>query len=623
MARPAEVSPMHDESTIDRLSLLPEELKRLRQWLVWKSEPDPAGKKPRKVPYYVTGQRRNGVQGSPEDRAQLAAFNQAVQVYEAGGYTGLGVAMLPGSGLIGVDLDDCVTDRMVKLKYAGLVADTYAEVSPSGTGVRGFYLGTYEDRKHLEHGVEVFHSKGFLTITGDMISANPIIPLPESVRAAFDRIFGTQRAKSSQSETLSEAEENDPVLRRLKEWGMVRKACGAGKYWITCPNESQHTSAHGEGDCAYYMPHTNGYKTGNFHCLHAHCAELPQGEFRRLIGIAPTEQTAKPSECPKITLVSYHEISKMEIKHEPLIEGLLGKRESLIISGPSGIGKSAFNNLLTLSAGNPPVSGIWGKFAIPTPLTSLVIQSENGITAQNARLNKQIKAMPELAKGAERVITTMVGNDCRLAGALTDCEFQKTLLDSLQAINADLLVLDPLISYHGQDENDNAAMRRSLDFLTMICDQADVSVILYHHFNRNGQTRGASSIRDWAANMLLMEYAEGGEDGKSIIKITHDKSRNFQQQQPFYLDRTPDLNFLLCEKPGSVQEDHSDAVVECLDALGGCASSQTLLINEVRTRLACGRTTAQRAIATAVRFKKISTIPGKKSGAPSGYELAK
>ena len=265
--------------------MLPDELKRLRQWLVWKFQPDPSGKKPRKVPHYVSGVQRNGTQGSPEDRTQLATFDAALVAYEAGGYDGLGLAMLPEAGLVGVDEDHCVADGKVKPEYAELIAGTYAELSPSDKGVRAFYFGTYADRKHLEKGVEIFCGKGFLTITGNRINANPIIPLPDAVRAKFDRIFSAQKAKSSQSQTLNEAEVNDPVFCRLKELGMVRKDCGSGKYWITCPNIAKHTSGDGDGDCCYYLPHTNGYERGNFHCLHAHCTELSQAEFKRLIGI--------------------------------------------------------------------------------------------------------------------------------------------------------------------------------------------------------------------------------------------------------------------------------------------------------------------------------------------------
>ncbi len=388
--------------------------------------------------------------------------------------------------------------------------------------------------------------------------------------------------------------------------------------------------------CVFNSEHKNEAAIGQtvdgklfYQCFHDSCKGRTWHDARQVISgsdrIAERLEVKKQPTVDnekKITLITYGEISEMEVKNDALVEGLLGRRESLIISGPSGIGKSAFSNFLTLVAASPPPDGLWGKFKIQRPLTSFVVQSENGMAAQTVRLSKLFKASPELTRGAERVITTKVGTDCRLTGSLTDPDFQNILLDSLEAVNADILVLDPLISYHGEDENDNAAMRRSLDCLTIICDKADVSPILYHHYNKNGQTRGASSIRDWAANMLLMDYANTDDD-RVVIKMTHDKARNFQQQPCFYLDRTPDLTFLLCEKPGGRQEDQTCAVVDCLLDLGGCVSSQTILIDAVKEKLRCGRTTAQRAIKNAINFKKIMPTKKEKNGASSGYKLSK
>jgi hypothetical protein len=47
------------------------------QWLVWKFEQKEGDKKPRKVPYYATGRRRVGEQGTPEDRAKLCVLDEA------------------------------------------------------------------------------------------------------------------------------------------------------------------------------------------------------------------------------------------------------------------------------------------------------------------------------------------------------------------------------------------------------------------------------------------------------------------------------------------------------------------------------------------------------------------
>jgi len=86
--------------------MVPSSLRDLPQWLIWRSEPHPdQGKKPRKMPYYVSGTRRHGAQGTDEDRAQLVRFDAAVAAMSLGKYDGVGFAFLPDDGLSGIDLD--------------------------------------------------------------------------------------------------------------------------------------------------------------------------------------------------------------------------------------------------------------------------------------------------------------------------------------------------------------------------------------------------------------------------------------------------------------------------------------------------------------------------------------
>jgi RecA-family ATPase len=307
-------------------------------------------------------------------------------------------------------------------------------------------------------------------------------------------------------------------------------------------------------------------------------------------------------------IVSVESIANAEIDDKPVIKGLMDERESLIISAASGAGKSLLTNCIALVLGNPPREGLWNLFHIPNEVKTLIVQSENGFNAFNKRLNKLFKAYPDMRKGAKNVFTVQTKNDCRIVGNLTDKKFQQFLIDSLLSVDARVLILDPLISYHGEDENDNAAMRRSLDCLSMVCDRANAAVILCHHYNRQNLTRGAASIRDWADNMLLMDF-EKKTGNSTILKMTHDKARNYEQQPDFYLERTSDLQFLRCEKPGK-QARQIEAVITTLKKMGGSANSQAHLKKAVIVELNCSEPTARRAINDALEMRKIVTIPG-------------
>jgi RecA-family ATPase len=178
--------------------MIPVDITSLPGWLCWKKVPD--GKRIRKVPYYVNGQRRSGVNGSLSDRAQLASYSLAVAQQD---YDGVGLAMLPENNIVALDFDDCVVEGAIDPRVEALIADTYAEISPSGTGVRAFYLGSLPDAKdaHPEDGsfgLEVFCSAGYVTVTGNEIPSlvgEGVAPLSQGILDLYRERFG-QRSTS-------------------------------------------------------------------------------------------------------------------------------------------------------------------------------------------------------------------------------------------------------------------------------------------------------------------------------------------------------------------------------------------------------------------------------------------
>lgn len=150
---------------------LPESMRAARRWLVWKSIPnqDPA-KKPRKVPFYVSGKARHGNTDTPEDIAQLADFDTAVAALATNRYTGLGFALGPdgtGNHWQGVDLDNLAgrPDLQV-LADDGLPG--YTETSPSGNGLHAIGYGrAFPALGANASGIEAYSAGRYFTVTGD------------------------------------------------------------------------------------------------------------------------------------------------------------------------------------------------------------------------------------------------------------------------------------------------------------------------------------------------------------------------------------------------------------------------------------------------------------------------
>lgn len=172
-------------------------------WLMWAFEQHEGEAKPRKVPMYSMGGRRFGRQGSPEDRAKLTTFAVARDTAARRGLSGVGLALLPGEGLIALDFDRCVTDGVVDQQVLDLAAGTYAELSPSGTGIRAIFsgagdiLGNKKAFSDTDLNIEVFSTSGFVTFTGwaldgiDLLGLEDrIAPIPQRVITYCQNRFG-------------------------------------------------------------------------------------------------------------------------------------------------------------------------------------------------------------------------------------------------------------------------------------------------------------------------------------------------------------------------------------------------------------------------------------------------
>jgi len=121
---------------------IPADLKALKGWVVWEArgKANPKPNKFDKVPFYPSGQRRSGAQGSETDKARLGTFEEAFSAFkENERYAGLGLAMLPGWALVAFDGDGCLNEAgEIDADVQRLTSGTYTEVSPSGKGIRAF-----------------------------------------------------------------------------------------------------------------------------------------------------------------------------------------------------------------------------------------------------------------------------------------------------------------------------------------------------------------------------------------------------------------------------------------------------------------------------------------------------
>jgi hypothetical protein len=139
-----------------------------RRWLLWKFEPQ-ENSKPKKVPYYASGKKRNGKLDSPEDIAQLVSFDEVQMVLSQGGYTGLGFALGAdnnGGFWQGIDFDGI--DNKPELQRLITSLPGYVETSPSKNGVHAIGYGRhFNPIGSNQSGIEAYCSGRFFTVIGD------------------------------------------------------------------------------------------------------------------------------------------------------------------------------------------------------------------------------------------------------------------------------------------------------------------------------------------------------------------------------------------------------------------------------------------------------------------------
>ena len=287
--------------------------------------------------------------------------------------------------------------------------------------------------------------------------------------------------------------------------------------------------------------------------------------------------------------MDFEDILNTEIIEKPLIRGFLAKDDPMIVHAPGGVGKSILIQDISMSVG-AKVEKLFGIFPIEADCFSLFIQSENSMSQTKERISLKCKGNPAFLRGLQNLHCVLGREgDPRFTGIAKDPAFQQNIIELCSRLEdenlrpVDIIVWDPLISYH-QDEENDSGMRGALDSILTIALRIGATPIVLHHDNRRGEIRGSSAISDWARSIIRIEDAT--YRGEKRIKLTHEKSNNSKPFEPFVLKMDQFLNFEYMEDEGHAptraDADRSAKVFESLKLLGGNVTDKVLLIEQYR-----------------------------------------
>lgn len=207
---------------------VPATLRERRQWVVWKHEDRGTG--PTKVPYQAAKPQYKAQSTLP---ATWGTYQQALSAHRRG-FDGIGYEFAADDPFVGIDLDGCrdpATGEIAPWARAILDAlDTYAEISPTGTGVKLFLVGKSPlpngKKKPLKHetpiggkspAVEVYDKGRYFAVTGHRLDGCPAEPQERQapLEALLAKYFPARSARKAQENNYRTT---TPIMERVRKY---------------------------------------------------------------------------------------------------------------------------------------------------------------------------------------------------------------------------------------------------------------------------------------------------------------------------------------------------------------------------------------------------------------------
>lgn len=468
------------------MAKIPHALKEIPRWLLWRAEGG-QGEKPRKVPYDPS---MLNSRASSTDENTWGSFDLAEAAFDEGGYTGIGV-VLNGDGLVGIDMDNCVVDGAPMPGAVSVFRELgveYIEVSPSGTGLRGFgYAGglpTGCKGKYKGFDLELYSNGRYLTVTGRPLAAGPLVKLRGFEQLA-ERIRSDQRLTQRDGGMIQPAtDERHAVL--------LNQVLSGDIYHDSLRDLAASLIATGmnEGAAVNHLravmknagsPHDSRWSTRM-----ADIPKLVASASRKFKPSSGTPAGGHVHAERRYKILTPEDLTRSaHVKW--LIQGLCPRVGLVALYGPSGSGKSflALDMAISIAGG----AGEWyGHRVTHRPVTYCVLEGEAGMGKRvSAWSQHHDRPVPDSLRFVTQPINVSDPDDItQLAGCINDV-----------GVNCGLIVLDTLNrAAPNSDENSSKDMGAIIAGAKRLQELTGGVVMFIHHTGKvveNGM-RGHSSL---------------------------------------------------------------------------------------------------------------------------------
>jgi putative DNA primase/helicase len=173
---------------------IPRDMKVLNQWAAWRWEKRNGKWTKPPISPATGGYARNN------DPDTWGSFASALRRMRKDRLPGVGYMFHPKDGLAGVDLDNCRGRKSCKIEAWALEIveelDSYAEVSPSKTGLKVFVRGVLPPGRRRKGCLEMYDRCRFFTTTGCALAGTPVTvnERQEELTHLHKRVFGSEKS---------------------------------------------------------------------------------------------------------------------------------------------------------------------------------------------------------------------------------------------------------------------------------------------------------------------------------------------------------------------------------------------------------------------------------------------
>ena len=477
---------------VPNFDTMPPELKALNRWVCWAYVD---GKKVPKAPWLGRGKYAKSTVP-----ATWGTFEQARAAYEGGGFSGVGV-VLNNDGLVGVDLDHCITDGVIQPGALALLdgmGAAYVDITPSGTGLRAFGYGAAIETgvKGTVDGVstELYSNERYLTLTGQIVKAGPLCDLHGFGDLAKTIKRGTKGSKDTgTADDLSTAEKQTRWIDALMSGETYHDSLrdlAASYVGQGLPGASVEVLLYGLMDAAKQREGWTARRAQIPELVASAVAKFGTTGFDDLI------EQAKAQPEPRYKLLKSADIAQLP-SIEWCVHGVLPTTGLAAGYGPSGSGKSFlfFDMAAAIATGAP-----WFNCrVVARPVVYLVLEGEGGIKQRvQAWERHHGRAVPDGMSVVTQPFT------------LTE---KQDLADLAAVVPAGAVVVVDTLNRAAPttDENSSRDMGEILQACKMLQAETGGVVLLVHHTGKDATKglRGHSSL--FAAMDAAVEVSRDGD----------------------------------------------------------------------------------------------------------------